>query len=490
MCGYARVAMTTLLLVLGVTPVRAQPSLTFEPYTFEAAGRTVEAELGRLRVPEHRANQASRTIELAFVRFKSTSPRPGPPIVYLAGGPGASGIAAARGPRYSLFMRMRELGDVIALDQRATGLSTPTIACTERLDYPLDSVGDRLRTLDLFRTRSSRCAGRLRADGVDLGGYTIVESADDLESLRIALGTERLRLWAISYGTQLALTAIRRYPSRIDRAILAGVEGPEMTIKYPDNVQKHLRNVADVVRNDDRIGNSVPDLLELMKNVKGALERNPLTVSITNRTTQEASNVKLGWFDLQWFTAVFMVGNTPLDMLPTLYDAITRRDMKSPDIEFWARWIAGARTGPIGSAMQIMIDCSSGVSRERAAVVARQSPATLLGDMVDFPFPGICAAWGSPDLGDDFRTQVRSKVPVLLISGTLDGRCPASNAAIVRTGFPNSTEIIVEGAVHSDPLFLASPKISEAMAQFMSGKPVGDSHISGPAMVFKPLHDR
>ena len=98
-------------------------------------------------------------------------------------------------------------------------------------------------------------------------------------------------------------------------------------------------------------------------------------------------------------------------MLPALYDAIARRDLKSPDVEFRARWVAWARTGPIGSAMQIMIDCSSGMSRERAALVARQSPATLLGDMVDFPFPGICSAWGNPDLGDEFRTQVRSQYP-------------------------------------------------------------------------------
>jgi pimeloyl-ACP methyl ester carboxylesterase len=490
MYALARVAMTTLVLTLGAGPARAQSSLTFEPYTFGAGDRTVDAEFGRLRVPERRANPMSRTIELAFVRFTSTSPQPGPPIVYLAGGPGASGIAAARGPRFSLFMKMRELGDVIALDQRATGMSTPSTACTERLDYPLDVVGDRLRTLELFRERSSKCVARLRADGADLTGYTIVESADDLESLRIALGAERLRLWAISYGTQLALATMRRYPSRIDRAILAGVEGPEMTIKYPDDVQSHLRSVAAVVRNDDHIGKAVPDLLGLMEKARETLGREPLTVSVTNQRTQQASTVSLGWFDLQWFTAVFMVGNVSLDMLPALYDAIARRDLKSPDVEFWARWVTGARTGPIGSAMQIMIDCSSGVSRERAAVVARQSPATLLGDMVDFPLPGICTAWGNPDLGDEFRTQVRSQVPVLLISGTLDGRCPVSNAEAVRTGFPNSTEIIVEGAVHSDPLFLASSRISEVMAQFMSGKPVADTRIAGPAMAFKPLHGR
>jgi pimeloyl-ACP methyl ester carboxylesterase len=56
-------------------------------------------------------------IELAFVRFKSTAKNPGPPIVYLAGGSGGSGIGAARGSRFPLFMALREIADVIAFDQ-------------------------------------------------------------------------------------------------------------------------------------------------------------------------------------------------------------------------------------------------------------------------------------------------------------------------------------------------------------------------------------
>ncbi|MGE0554385.1 MAG: hypothetical protein AB7R55_13235, partial [Gemmatimonadales bacterium] len=48
------------------------------------------AELGFLSVPESRASPGSRTIELAVLRRPSTGERPGPPIVYLSGGPGSS----------------------------------------------------------------------------------------------------------------------------------------------------------------------------------------------------------------------------------------------------------------------------------------------------------------------------------------------------------------------------------------------------------------
>src|SRR4030095_12867830 len=103
-----------------------------EPYVFEAANQQkVDAELGHLFVPENRRNPNGRLIELAFVRFRSTASNPGPPVVYLAGGPGGSGVAAARGSRFPLFFAMRQIRDVIAIDQRGTGLSKPNLNCQE-----------------------------------------------------------------------------------------------------------------------------------------------------------------------------------------------------------------------------------------------------------------------------------------------------------------------------------------------------------------------
>ncbi len=73
------------------------------PYIFENSKKEkIDAEFGKLTVPENRTNPNSRLIELTFVRFKSTSPNPGSPIIYLAGGPGGSGISAARGNRFPL----------------------------------------------------------------------------------------------------------------------------------------------------------------------------------------------------------------------------------------------------------------------------------------------------------------------------------------------------------------------------------------------------
>ena len=129
-----------LLTVMAVISINAQPksgTLKLKPYAFETNDKKdkVDAEFGTVFVPENRSDPESNLIELAFVRFKSTAKNPGPPIVYLAGGPGGSGIGTARGSRFPLFMALREIADVIAFDQRGTGFSNQTSPASIGLLY-------------------------------------------------------------------------------------------------------------------------------------------------------------------------------------------------------------------------------------------------------------------------------------------------------------------------------------------------------------------
>jgi pimeloyl-ACP methyl ester carboxylesterase len=157
------------------------------------------------------------------------------------------------------------------------------------------------------------------------------------------------------------------------------------------------------------------------------------------------------------------------------------------DFSFIARIWMNQVSGGVGSAMSYMMDCASGITEARREQINREAKETLLGDLANFPFPGVCQVWKAPDLGDTFRSPVRSNVPVLFISGTLDGRTPISNAEEYRVGFPNSYHLIVENAVHSDPLFLWSPKIKDVMLEFLRGETISTSRVSGPPIKFAPL---
>ena len=473
-----------LLMLFLTTSVAAQlrpGTLKLKPYVFETNDKKekVDAEFGTLFVPEKRSDPESNLIELAFVRFKSTAKNPGPPIVYLAGGPGGSGIGTARAERFPLFMALREIADVIAFDQRGTGFSKPNLTCIDQLALPLNVAPTRAAAIKELRANSSDCAFYWHnVQRVDLTAYNTNESADDLEDLRKALGANQISLWSISYGTHLAFATMRRHPTSIHRAILAGTEGPDHTYKLPSNIQKHLEDLAALIKADPQVGKEVPDFLGLMKSVFDRLDAEPQTVEITDPRTKLKVKVIVNKFVMQYIVAN-NIGTTVTARFPALFYRAAKGDFTNPA----QVWLNQSRSG-IGSAMSYMMDCASGQTAARREQIAREAKGTLLEDIFNFPFPDVCTEWNAPDLGDEFRAPLKSDVPVLFISGTLDARTPISNAEEYRKGFSNSTHIIIEGAVHSDPLFLSSPKIKEGMMEFLRGQPVTTIKIKGEPLKF------
>ncbi len=277
-----------LLILFLTTTIFAQPkagTLKIKPYTFENDKKEkVDAEFGTLFVPENRSNPESNLIELAFVRFKSTAKNPGPPIVYLAGGPGGSGIGAAT--RLSL-----SFVHGVARDRRRDRVrSTRNRLLQTQSRLPRSPRAASRRCRRRVKQRSKSCVRMRRScasywrniQRVDLTGYNTNESADDLEDLRKALGANQISLWSISYGTHLAFATMRRHPKSIHRAILAGTEGPDHTYKLPSNIQKHLEDLAAVIKADPEIGKEIPDFLGLMKSVFDRLDAKPETVEITD----------------------------------------------------------------------------------------------------------------------------------------------------------------------------------------------------------------
>ena len=131
----AIIAAALLISLSAGVPCFANPSSALAPGTekpimFAAqSGEKVAAFEGKFTVPENWSNPKSRELTLHYVRFPSIAKKPGSPIVYLAGGPGGSGIDTAKRERFPLFMTMREFGDVIALDQRGTGASNDLPNC-------------------------------------------------------------------------------------------------------------------------------------------------------------------------------------------------------------------------------------------------------------------------------------------------------------------------------------------------------------------------
>ncbi len=469
-------ACTLLVLSVATTPLLAQMSsdtstVTFEPFTLTTrAHGAIAAEIGTLRLPSRHREPNGATLALRFVRLKAVRPSSAPPVIYLAGGPGGSGIDAALGVRWPVFNAVRQHADVILLDQRGTGRSEPPPPCprAESPAWPSHVALSADEAVLALQREAQRCVTAWRDLGVDLNAYTTIESAHDVERVRRALGVEQVNLWGMSYGTHLALAVMRAYPTRIGRVVLMGTEGPDHTLKTPLEADRLLERLHRWVARDREAGVFTRDLSGDLARALARLDSAPLSVKLPGMAA-DAPPLRLGVFDLQLTVAGLLGRAQTSSLLPVMLSGL-----RQGDATLFAQlaWQVRQQVTRF-SAMSLAMDVASGASTARRALVSTQERESVLGRALNFPWPDLRAdSLGLPDVGDDFRAPLVSRTPALFISGTMDGRTPVANATEVMRRFRNPQHLILDQAGHDDDLWTSSATIAERIAKFLAGDSV------------------
>jgi pimeloyl-ACP methyl ester carboxylesterase len=375
-----------------------------------------------------------------------------------------------------LVLAFQTVADVIALDQRGAGLSSPCLTCPpDEIRLPLDRPLDLKQFQQAYLAVSRRCARFWTDRGVHLSAYNTEESADDLESLRLALGAPKIVLYGGSYGTHLGLAAIRRHREHIDRAILAGVEGPDQTWKLPSAIETHFAELSRLSGDSA----TAHDLLPLMRRVLARLDREPVAVRVPSEKG-DSTEVVIGGLDARVADQYFL---GDLDNIRNVFAIYTTMDRG--DFSLLGRLALRLRTVSVGFAMYYCMDCASGATAGRLERIREEAalPLSLVGPALNAPFPEVCEAWPYRDLGDEFRGPLQSDVPVLFVSGSLDGQTPIQNVSELFAGFTRADHPIVENAAHQY-LDLAHPDIRRIMVDFLSGRPPHPLVVTAPAVRF------
>jgi pimeloyl-ACP methyl ester carboxylesterase len=466
-----------LFILSALSPLVAQGQ-TVEQIDFTLRNdSTVAAEKWTLQVPENRSVDSSRTIPLRFVRFESRAEEPGPPIVYLAGGPGGAGTRAVRGERWKMVDRLREEADVIALDQRGTGLSDGVPGCESTHGMPPDSATTRAVYVRVHRQALDQCRSYWENEGVDIRGYTTWESAADIEAVRKALRVQRVSLLGISYGTHLALATLKRYPDRIDRLVLASPEGVDQTVKLPARHDAFLGRVQQAINADSVARARYPNVHGLIRGVLDQIEADPPRLSISEDDTTFTRT--LGRFEAQLITGYMMSDPGRTRYMLDVYARAAENDYSG--FQRLLGWFGDPTVEMSG--MSEAMDIASGISSTRLATLRAQADTALVGDAMNFPMPHLRKAVPGIDLGDDFRVPVRSDRPALLLSGTLDGRTfPEAHREIARH-LPNGAITTIENAGHN--LFFSHPRVVPLIAAFFAGAPAEPQTLTAPRPSFR-----
>lgn len=435
-----------------------------------AGGQKSQAFRGSFSVPEDRHKKTGRVLVLHYVRLPATVASTGPPIVYLAGGPGASGIDAIR-YRFSAFNAMRRYGDVIALDQRGTGASSNLPTCRSGEILPSDRNSSDEQFLKRERAALSECLIFWKRNGVDLAAYNTRENALDLDALRAHLGTDKIVLWGTSYGAQLALAAMRALPDHIEKVVLSSVRGLDQNWKLPATLEPYLDRLQGAVDAQPRARAAYGDIRGLIRRVHVTLNISPIPVSL--KVGNGTAIYLLHRRDMQLLAASLIADPSGAVRMLHIYGALDQH--RDPQIDrIPARLLpdhlvlAGQ---PVSlECMSVLTNISSGISNWRRKSVVAQTPGSLFGEYLDLTrtYDGMAKEL---DVGEAFRKAPMSSIPTLLFSGTLDGRTVLEEQRVATLGLTRAIWITVENAGHN--LFDSpTPELLTAPDQFMTNRPI------------------
>lgn len=427
------------LLALSVGRARAQekpPPLT--PCTVR--GLSGEVLCGSVRVPEDPAKPAGRQIDIAVVIARAIGPGREPdPFVLLAGGPGQAGTEM--GPFASeAFGAVRQQRDLVLLDARGTGRSNP-LRCA-LLRRPEDFAAWTLYPPESVR----RCRDSL-AVIADLRQYTTANIADDLEAVRKAFGWPQLNLYGTSYGTRLALVFLRRHESSVRSVVLKAVAPPSLIapMNYAQDAERAFGLLERDCRADPACFGAFPSLRADLDSVLARAGRGALRAAVP-RGTGGTDTVPMHRDAIAGTLMGALQSARNRIQIPAALRAAAAGN-PAPLLAMVLQYRSGIDAG-LYIGMHLSVSCAEDARRLELPKAREDDGRTFLGSSRVRMLAEACADWPVGAPSREAFDPVRSRVPVLLVSGELDPNTPPRHAEAALRTLTNGRHVLLRGVAH------------------------------------------
>ena len=420
--------------------------LTLKSCSYTTENGSSAADCGTLVVPENRHDPNSRLIALPVTVIRAHSAHPGLPIFRLQGGPGISNMVFPDASRFTAKH------DVVLVGYRGVDGST-RLDCPEvssAMGHSRDLLSEQSYRADAAAFRS--CADRLRRAGVDLAGYSIPETVDDLEAARRALGYHQIDLVSESAGTRTAMIYAWRYPKSIHRSVMIGVNPPGNFIWNPKTTDEQIGRYAALCAQATSCRSRTPDLAASVKSSFAHVPSHWLFLPI-----------KKGDFKAAAFFGLMNETSAGGDSIaaPLTINSLLSAD-KGDASGAWFLSFMAQLTFPSsfvwGEMAAIGRSDATYAKHFYASGANRGSLISAAGNDLIWAGGRLLDAWpANPDENEYTHVQ-NSNVPTLLIGGNLDFATPPESAT--RELLPhlaNGREVVLSNLGHADDFWPYEP---------------------------------
>jgi pimeloyl-ACP methyl ester carboxylesterase len=406
------------------------------------------ATCGYLTVPVDRAADGA-TIRLFVTRVPAPESGAGTAPIFVAGTdvgdvPNLSGIAP---------MAQRTGREVIVLQPRGTGLSTPTLDCPELPALSADVLAARTtdpKVRETYFAAVSSCHHRLVTAGIDPDHYGVAAMAADAEDLRRALGVESWDVVSFGTSSRIALQLLRTAPEHVRSLLLDSPEWPGLDPRAAATAatDEALTAVLDACAQDDGCRTAAPPERDPVAVALDRLEAAPVTVAARapggGSTPVLVDAGRLLQVLRHQLTGDSVGGLYRAEGVPVLLSAVL--DGRTEELALLADALVGdepfcngyvtrcSRDGRGVSGVDLTVLC-----RDIAPFVAEpeRSPGRSPGRsgfaaaFDDSPYWAVCASWPVTPAGADVAAPVVSDVPVLAMVGAFN---PSVRPGALRAG--------------------------------------------------------
>ncbi len=397
--------------------------------------KVVNAQCREFQVPLDYDQPQGEKIQLhvAVVPASGKAPR-ADPLFFFAGGPGQSAVASTL-LMWPVFAKVLQHRDLVLIDQRGTGKSTP-------LNCPMEASLELVADDALLRRKTRDCLERQQ---VDVRYFTSRQAVADVEFVRQALGYERINLMGVSYGTRMAQLVLREYPERVRSIVLDGVLPLEVIVgpDFADNLSASLQKLFFHCAAEDGCREAFPTLEEDWRHYLALSLDERRQLPMAHPRTGESLELDVSRQGLDAAVRMLSYASETRTLLPLLIHAAAQGDWRP--LLGQALQVMASLEGEMSEGMHNSVVCS-----EDAPFYGDPPAASnrVLGRFVR-QIRILCEQWPRGESFADIHQPLQSDVPALLLSGEVDPVTPISYGEQALQQFGNGRHLVVPGQGHN-----------------------------------------
>ncbi|NEA98224.1 alpha/beta hydrolase [Streptomyces sp. SID13726] len=422
-----------------------------------------------LGVPLDHAHPRGKQITLALSRVPHTAKKYQGPLLVNPGGPGGSGLTLAGFVASALPKAVAAQYDVIGFDPRGVGGSKPALNCSPGYFNPVrpDSVpsSSALEKANLKRAKSFAAACGKKYASV-LPYINTISAVQDMDSIRQALGAQRINYFGYSYGTYLGAVYAKLFPHQVRRLVLDSIVDPT-GVWYDDNLaqdyafnDRHRALMAWIAKYDStyKLGTDPEKIEAKWYAMRAALAKKPAGGKV-GASELEDTFIPGGYYNGYW------------PYLAEAFSAYVNNKNADPLVEAYENFAAVDAAGDNGYSVYTSVQCRDASwprdwrqwQKDNWAVYEKAPFMAWNNAWYNAP----CAFWPTSSL-KPVNVANGKLPPALLFQATNDAATPYHGGATVHRLLAHSSLVVEQGGGNHGITLSGNACLDKYLAKYLT----------------------